>query len=95
MNDAILQCHILLAFFCFSSQSLQENINHLETEIGGQELAVELYVTLEASGHIVHLMNVHFKKFCFYEPLVKTSHRHKLYDYENYKVLNHYHQTNS
>ena len=84
-----------LAFFCFSSQSLQENINHLETEIGGQELPVELYVTLAAIGHIVHLMNVHFKKFCFYEPLVKTSHRHKLYDYENYKVLNHCHQTNS
>ena len=50
-------------------QILQENINQSETGIGGRELPVELYVTLEAKGHTVHL-----KKICFYVPLVKTSH---------------------
>ena len=48
-------------------QILQENINQSETGIGGRELPVELYVTLEAKGHIVH-----FTKICFYVPLVKT-----------------------
>ena len=56
-------------YFLMKYQILQENINQSETGIGGRELPVELYVTLEAKGHIVH-----FKKICFYVPLVKTSH---------------------